>query len=796
MNQDNPYRTLSIDSVHEAITCPIEEGGIPKFSSLTMEELRAEINNLVESGNLMDSLNENQDECVRIDSHGKTIEQIKKESLSLNPLAKAIYSFLLDSNNVLWTIALGAQKTKTAQMIRGIQELIKASTLSSIRTIPFLFSLNSLDLMEQTGIRFITSLENVQFFIFASRKMDTREDELLRGADIVYNPHLDHAKLAVNTYIQHGGKMPLFISLPNKIQVNKCVSILEYIVLKRNELRVDCGHSMYFDEADAIYPPIRDLLKKFIIDDTNNRPNPANHGTFWVSATIDTDITMNFEEVLKAYQYAVYIDPTVEVNYRNIDVQPDAKIPDKFLHQDIKESNNDFIIRIVMEHLGCFNEKVTGRNGVSYYRRIICLADRENDKQRGLADKLARTNGFSSIIYNQTGFPVYWKNSDGSVFTKTIKRKDFPKALRTKCINEKIKWIYDNNVQLQTAPLFIIGNKMIDRGLSFHFAPRGESGIAWLLTDIIMGHYAQADYRRAAQAVARLWGVIAHRPEYCGTITHWLDARTRELVLRDARKTKHIQDNSYVPQPFVHLSQQADDEVEEEALTCRRNVIQSEVYNCPENIDFTELINAAWANDNNGVLSNMRDRVTQLIPQILIDKWRQEIGIPDRRHPTSYKCCDNGYIVSTHLSTRDRVARDGLSSDHRIILERVNADCQLKLLSDVSLTDGFAAMNGTRICQNFAIIPLYPNEDSDPSELQWVFRYEVPLKDIGGSICFIDDEVMYNGQRAIIKDIYASKNGDRVKAKLTLQTTGEELNYINEFSQEDKKIPGDHFVKI
>ena len=93
MNQDIPYRTLSIESLLESITCPIEEGGIPRFSSLTMDDLMGEINNLIESGNLMVSLNENQDVCVRIDSHGKTSEQIKRESLSLNPLAKAIYSF-------------------------------------------------------------------------------------------------------------------------------------------------------------------------------------------------------------------------------------------------------------------------------------------------------------------------------------------------------------------------------------------------------------------------------------------------------------------------------------------------------------------------------------------------------------------------------------------------------------------------------------------------------------------------------------------------------------------------------
>jgi hypothetical protein len=188
----------------------------------------------------------------------------------------------------------------------------------------------------------------------------------------------------------------------------------------------------------------------------------------------------------------------------------------------------------------------------------------------------------------------------------------------------------------------------------------------------------------------------------------------------------------------------------------------------------------------------MRETVSSLIPESLINDWRKAIGIPDKRHPISYKCCQDGYIVSTHLSHGG--ARDDRTSEHRLILERLE-DSDLKLLSDIQLTDGFAAMNGLRNCQNFAIIPVYPNENSRPDELLWVYRYEMPLKDANGSICFIDDEVMFGGQEAIIKEVYSSKNGDRVKAKLVLKNTGADLIYLNEFYQEDKKIPGDKFTK-
>jgi hypothetical protein len=785
MNQHIPYKTLSVDNIYDSITSPIEEGGIPKFAELLREELDVEIDNLVNAGILIESQNQDSDYCVRINSHGKSLEQIKRQELSLNPLAKCIFYFLIENINVLWTISLGAQKTKTNQMIRCIQEVIKTEIDSLTKTIPFLFSLNSLDLTDQSTIRFINTLDNVKIFVFASRKMDINNDIELKDKEIVYNPHIDHVKLAIDIYITSGGKLPLFISLPNNTQVKKVLSVLDYIISKKNANAL-CGYSLYFDEADAIYPNIRDCILKYIVDIVTYRPNPFNYGTYWVSATIDTDNTMNFEEVLKAYQYVVYIDPTIEVNYRNIDIQPDAIIPNKFLHQETKESNNDFIKRVVMEHLSHFKEKVKARNGDTYYRRVIVLADRENENQKSLARLLAKENGISSIIYNQTGFPIYWRTADNTVVTKLIKRKDFPKHMRTKCINEKIKWIYDTTTEIQNSPLFVIGNKMIDRGLSFHYAPRIAKESAWLLTDIIMGYYSQTEYRRAAQAVARLWGIIAHRPEYCGSITHWLDARTREMVLRDARKSKHIQDNSFIPQPIMYLTQKAEEEVEEEIGTSKSYIIESSIY-IPSNLDLTNFLDGER-------IAQHPEKINNIISNKLVDDFRKAIGIEDKDHPTSYKYC-NGYIVNTRISCG--VGVDYLTSDNRIIIKKLNDSCLLKTLTDISLTNSINTIKGNKNDQQtFVIIPVYPNENSKPEELCWIYRYAMPLKDNLGQVCFINDNVIYNTNICIIKEVYASKNGDRVKACLIDEISGIPVKYKNEFGEEDKKIPGCKFIKI
>jgi len=788
MDYTTPFKTLSINTLYESITAPIEEGGIPMFVGLVLETLNVMIYTLIEAGKLIPSQNQDAEYCVRINSHNKTVEDIQRESLSLDSLGKVIYHFLLEVPNRLWTIQLGAQKTKTAQMIRCIQELIKEAISSPIRVIPFLFSLNSLDLTDQSMIRFITSLDNVIVFVFASRKMDTSEDELLRGKPIEYNPSIHFIRASIDNYIHGRGPMPLIISLPNPTQLKKVTEVLEYILSLRIANK-ECGYMNFFDEADAIYPKMRPSLLKYIVD-INSNPIPANYGTYWVSATLDIDNSMNFEEVLKAFQYPVYIDSSVEINYRNIDTS-DSKILNPFLRQEKKESNNAFDLRIIKEHFSHFMEKVRGRNGVEYNRRTIIVANVENDKQIAFAKKLATLIG-GSIVYNQTGITAVWKTPDTTVVTKTIRRKDLPKNLRTKPINEKIKWVYDTTPEIQNAPLFLIGNKMIDRGLSFHYAPRGEEGQALLFTDIILPYYSRAEWRRAAQAVARLWGVIAHRPEYCGTITHWLDARTRELVLRDARKTKHIQDNSYIPQPISYLTQQAEAEIEEEGDTSNRHIIQSESYAPDHRIDFAQLELDSHANGNQGRIGTMRHLINSIKSSRLVEDLRRSIGVLDKEHPTSYKVCD-GYIIPTRIS-RVGVNADGLTSEHRIILNRIG-DSPLKTLDEISLTNAVDRPNGRRACQSFTILSLYPNETSGPEELLWIYRYEMPLKDTNGQICFTGDTVLFHDQNCTIQELYPSENGDRVKARLTT-LTGPEPEYINEFGEIDTKIPGTQFTKL
>lgn len=777
MNQEVPYKTLSIENLYESIVAPIEEGGIPKFADLEYEEFITEIYNLIDAGKLFPSRNESGNYCVTVDPQNKSFDEVQRESRSLSDIGKTIFHFLIELTNSLWTIVLGAQKTKTAQMIRCIQELLAASVSTERRIIPFMISLNVLDLTEQSTIRFLTSLNNIRIFVFSSRKMDTKENELLNNNEISFNPDIHHIKMAIDEYVKHNGKMPLFISLANPTQLTKVCNILEKIVLLRNE-KYDCGYNLLFDEADAIYPTNRNKLLKYIVQE-NNFPQPANFGTYWVSATLDIQEKMKFPEVQSAFQYAVNIDPSVEENYRNIDSE-DSLVPNKYLHQELKESNNAFAKRVIQEHLEHFRQLVTGKNGVSYHRRIIVLADLENDKQKSLAKLLAKEQGFASIVYNQTGFNIMWRTSDGTVVSKIFKRKDFPKKMRTKCINEKLKYIFDDTPEIRNVPLFIIGNKMIDRGLSFHYAPRNDED-AWLLTDIIIGHYTHAEYRRAAQAVARLWGVIAHCKEYCGSITHWIDARTREMVRRDARMTKHIQDNSFVPQSITYLTEQAEQNIEEEEKISKRHIIQSKQY-FPTNLDLTVF-------ENEERVSQSLEKIQHIISTELLNDLGKSIGV-DKNHPASYKICE-GYIISTRKSAG---GLENLTANNRIILNKIG-DTELITLDEISLTNSINTIDGNKNCQSFVIFPVYPNELSKPEEIIWIYRYDLPLMDSKNVICFIDDEVIFDNHLCIIKEVYSSKNGDRVKARLSYKDTGLQPDYKNEFGELDSKIPGDQFKK-
>ncbi len=83
--------------------------------------------------------------------------------------------------------------------------------------------------------------------------------------------------------------------------------------------------------------------------------------------------------------------------------------------------------------------------------------------------------------------------------------------------------------ELKDAPLFILGNRKVDRGLTFHYAPISSDAYSFILTDLIMGRIPS--WRRAVQAIGRGNGVIKHRADFVGEIHYWVDTITFKSVV-------------------------------------------------------------------------------------------------------------------------------------------------------------------------------------------------------------------------------------------------------------------------
>lgn len=112
------------------------------------------------------------------------------------------------------------------------------------------------------------------------------------------------------------------------------------------------------------------------------------------------------------------------------------------------------------------------------------------------------------------------------VRSRGIKLKDRAIKSRNALIAKAYHVLYP---ELKDAPLFILGNRKVDRGLTFHYAPISSDAYSFILTDLIMGRIPS--WRRAVQAIGRGNGVIKHRADFVGDIHYWVDTITFKSVV-------------------------------------------------------------------------------------------------------------------------------------------------------------------------------------------------------------------------------------------------------------------------
>lgn len=301
-------------------------------------------------------------------------------------------------------------------------------------------------------------------------------------------------------------KMPVVVALSTPAQMKKVLALMKHIknkvVTRTSRLR----YGIVFDEADKIYPRLRDQFKDLIIDS-----DIALHRLGFATAT-DGDLLENedYIECANAYMYPV---PPSDVNYRAIHTE-DAVI--EHVASQKGESHDAYAEKVIATHSEHFKQPIVLKDGSVGYRKIIVNGGVKTESMVTFA-KRRNEDGTNAITLNQHGVTLYRPGLPPV--------KSSTKGAR---LNQLLFKLY-KEFGLHDKPLYIIGRRKVDRGLGFHFAPRdGSEGLIW--TDMIVGRIA--DKNTAVQKSGRLAGVIAQCPQCPVKLTWWTDEQTANLIVR------------------------------------------------------------------------------------------------------------------------------------------------------------------------------------------------------------------------------------------------------------------------
>lgn len=468
-------------------------------------------------------------------------EKSKMEESELkNCIFKIIELLQRNKNDVYYSIMLECQKTKTFQMIHQIFRIFGINLFSTTGegTNPhmwkkafFLVSQNMQDLTSQNSTRIFNDLgDHLQIFIFTSSSENN-------SSSIVFNPTIQYAISYLLGYLidyEDCQKAPFFIFLANSSQISKMKILLDIVKVKNIEYGLQSY--IFFDEADQTYPISRSILLSHIFDqdifEKYNiiRSNSYVNKIYWVSATQE-EMILEYPECAISKQAKIQFQSGVFENYYSI-LDTSANIHTSV--HDPEMDHNDYLLHIIENNRTHFFNQLPD----STYRRVIGLASNDNIKQKSMAYTLNKM-GANVILLNQDGLYLYLKDYDTEIVLKKEQLSDTVELYKSNIIkivddsvksrNELIAKIYNvSYTQLKDAPLFILGNKKIDRGLTFHYAPVSSESYSFILTDLIMGRIPS--WRRAVQAFGRGNGVIKHRQDFTGSIDYWVDPDTLENV--------------------------------------------------------------------------------------------------------------------------------------------------------------------------------------------------------------------------------------------------------------------------
>jgi hypothetical protein len=381
------------------------------------------------------------------------------------------------------------QNTQSGKLSQTAKEIKK---WSSKKVITFFISSNDRTLIDQSS-------EGISYFL------QQKSNIFVLSSNSAI--HMDHIKSRIELYAadrmgRH--EMPIITALANK-QQNSRIFELVHFIQQLSDHGSELKYGFIFDEADSTYPILREQTclvgKKLLhyhsifVEETKYL-----HRVGFVSATEGCLVEEEYPECAGAVLYQCSQDSFSEKHYRAIHTV------DAVCHPvDDYTSQNDYAMSVIKTHRKHFFGKTKGM-----YRKIIINSNSQTADMESVARECVSL-GMNALVFNMNGLSVYRG------------RDSLPEVLvRNKRFNQVV---YETvrKYQLDDKPLVMIGRRKVDRGLSFHYAPRdGGQGLIW--TDMIMGHVD--DVSLAVQKAGRMAGIIAHCPQYTGECHYWATSET------------------------------------------------------------------------------------------------------------------------------------------------------------------------------------------------------------------------------------------------------------------------------
>ena len=271
------------------------------------------------------------------------------------------------------------------------------------------------------------------------------------------------------------------------------------------------------------------------------------HEVFWISATDGSLLQEdeNYPECLTAQSLPFIPDPSTQGFYRAFHTG-EVEIHKKSYGKDL----NEYALNTLQDSLDHFMRPVKDKSGTDQFRKIIV----NSSPQREQMDELAKSCvalGMNVIVFNGLG-------GSASLTVYSPRKNRYP--LKGQPLNQLLFYLY-KKCGLEKMPLVVLGNRKVNRGLTFHYCPQTEVTIegplgvlscgreGLVFTDVILGQIPNE--ATACQKAGRGAGLIANTPQYTGMTHYWTNTKTADSILAHNHMVDRVNQESGVMREVV-----------------------------------------------------------------------------------------------------------------------------------------------------------------------------------------------------------------------------------------------------